>query len=105
MGTRFRQFIPLALVVIGLASSGIHAQKGPALPEVLQSAGDYLTQYSQKLGVISAEEHYTQYDTSSGQVGTPTRLITDVVFAGLGPAGIEGFRDATSIGGAPLRKR
>jgi hypothetical protein len=105
MHTRFRQVFPLALVVIGLASSGIHAQKGPALGEVLQSAADYLAQYSQKLGVIAAEEEYTQYDTSSGQVGTPTRLITDFVLVGFGGDDVAGFRDVVSTGGAAVRKR
>lgn len=105
MRPRFQHWFPLAVAAIGLASSGIHAQKGPALPDVLQAAGNYLVQYSQQLAVIAAEEQYTQYDTSSGQVGTPTRLSADFVLIGSGAGGVTGFRDVFATGGAPLRKR
>ncbi len=105
MHPRLRQWLPLVLVVIGLASSALRAQKGPPLPELLQTVGDYLAHYSQKVAVISAEEHYAQSDTTTGQVGTPVRLITDFVFVGLSDGSVEGFRDVISVGGAAVHKR
>ena len=103
MRSRCRLLFPL-VVVIGLASTGVEAQKPPTLEEVLQSAADYLIQYSQKVGVIGAEEAYAQHNTSSGQSGMPTRLVTDFVLVGLRDGGVTGFRDVVSIGGAALRK-
>jgi len=95
----------LFVVIIGLASTGIEAQKPPALADVLQAAAGYLVQYSQRVGVISAEEAYAQHNTSAGQGGMPTRLVTDFVLVGFGDGAVTGFRDVVSVGGASLRKR
>lgn len=95
----------ISVLIAGAASSiAIEAQKGPALPDVLTAAGDYIAQYSTKLTAIAAEEHYVQYDVSSGEVRAPRRLSADVVLVGLGD-GIEGFRDVFGIDTAPLRRR
>jgi hypothetical protein len=89
----------------GAASSiAVEAQKPPALPEVLSLAGDYLAQYSGKLSAIAAEEHYLQYDVSSGEMREPKRLSADIVLTGLAD-GIEGFRDVFAVDTVPLRPR
>jgi hypothetical protein len=105
MEVRMVRWIPLALALIGVATPDVEAQKGPALPEVLKSCGDYVAQYAEKLGAVGAEEQYTQYETSSGQMATPKRVNTDVVWVGLGDRGVMGFRDAFAIDNAPLRQR
>ena len=105
MPLRFRRWFPLAVVAIGLASSGIHAQKAPALPDVLQAAGDYLVQYSQRLGAVTAEEEYMQSDSSSGQMGIPKRVNSEIVWVGGGNGGVLGFRDAFAIDSKPVRQR
>lgn len=105
MSQRFRLWFPLAVAVLGLVSSGVHAQKDPALPDVLQAAGDYLVHYSQQLAAVAAEEQYTQYDTSTGLMKTPTRLNADFVLIGNGAGSVTGFRDVFAIGTAPVRKR
>ena len=49
MSLRARLWFPLAVAAIGLASTHVSTQKGPALPDVLKAAGDYLVQYSKQL--------------------------------------------------------
>lgn len=104
MPMRLPRWFLLALTAVGSASIGIHAQKASA-PDVLQAAADYLVQYSQKLSVVTAEEEYTQYETSSGQMGTPVRLSADVVLVGLGNGGTATFRDVFAIDSKPVRPR
>ena len=105
MSLRSRLWFPLAVAAIGLASTRVHTQNGPALPDVLQAAGDYLVQYSQQLTAVGAEEQYTQYDTSLAAGGLPVRLTADFVFIGSGAGGVIGFRDVVSVDGAPVRTR
>jgi hypothetical protein len=105
MALRSFRWVPLVLVLPGFAVAGITAQKGPALADVLQSAADYLVQYSERLAVISAEESYTQYETSSGKMSTPRRLTADYVLVGLGGGGLAGFRDVFGIDNKALRPR
>jgi hypothetical protein len=81
---------------IAAAPVVLRGQKNPSVEDLLKSAGDYLTQYSQKLGAVAAEEEYMQYETSSGQMGVPKRVISDVIWIGTGGA-IEGFRDVVAI--------
>jgi len=100
----YRRLLPVAAIVIALASTNIRAQKAPELAEVLQSAADYLVQYSQKLGVIAGEEGYAQSNTNSGQSGMPTRLVTDFVLVGRSDGSVSGFRDVVSIGGAAVKQ-
>jgi hypothetical protein len=99
------RWVPLALTAVGLASLGVYAQKAPAVPDVLRAAADYLVQYSQRLSAIAAEEDYTQYDVSSGQMSVPRRLSADVVMIGLGDGGVVGFRDVFAIDSNPVRPR
>jgi hypothetical protein len=93
------------LVVLTMAPGAVRAQKGPALPELLKLAGDYLTQYSERLGVVAAEEEYLQYETSSGNVTTPRRVNTHVVWLGRGDGGIDGFRDVVGLDSVPIRPK
>ena len=105
MRVRVPRWSPVVMVVIGLASIGVAAQKGPALPDVLRVAGDYLLQYSQKLGAVAAEEEYQQSDTSSGQMGIPKRVHSDYLWVGGGGGGVLGFRDVFAIDTKPVRQR
>lgn len=104
MSLRARIWLPLAVVVVGMASTPVSTQKGPALPDVLQAAGDYLVQYSKQLGAVAAQEEYAQSDTSRTG-GLAIRIVSDVVFLGLGGGGVTGFRDVVSVDGAATHKR
>jgi hypothetical protein len=92
-------------VTFGLASTGVSAQKGPALPDILRLAADYLLHYSQTLGAVAAEEEYQQSDTSSGQMSVPKRLNSEYVWVGGGGGGVLGFRDVFAIDTKPVRPR
>src|SRR5262245_15878232 len=101
---KFR-WVPLMLALPGLALPAIEAQKGPALEDVLHAGADYLVQYSERLSVVAAEELYTQYETSSGKMGTPKRLTADYLMVGLGGGGLAGFRDVVAIDNRALGAR
>src|SRR5438045_3807997 len=105
MFVRLPHWFLLAVTAIGLASTGVAAQKGPALPDVLRLAGDYLVPYSQHLGAVAAEEEFAQADASSGQMGVPKRVNSDYLWVGRGDGGVMGFRDAFAIDSKPVRQR
>ncbi len=92
----------LALVILGGSTLAVHAQK-PAVGDVVKSAGDYLTQYSQKLGTVIAEEEYTQREPAipSGN----RRLQSDVAILGLDSGQIAVFRDVVAIDGREVRAK
>ena len=94
----------LTAAVVACSVLVIHAQKGPALPDVLKAAGDYLVDYSKKLGVIAADEEFTQRDLSSG-LGAARRLNSDFVIVGLDSGLIASYRDAYSVDGQSRRQR
>jgi hypothetical protein len=104
MPMHFRRWIPLAAVLVGWASTGVHAQ-GKDVRDVLHAAAEYLVQYSQQLAAVAAEEEYRQSDTSTGEMRSTRRLNTDFVLLGLGDGGVAGFRDVFGIDSAPVRQR
>jgi hypothetical protein len=91
------------VISLALLPGPLTARQAPAVPDLLKAAGDYLTHYSQQLGAVAAEEDYMQYETSSGQMSVPKRVITDYVWIGRGDGGLYGFRDVTAIDRAPVR--
>jgi len=105
MAPRFRFWPALAFTAVVFASVGTRAQKGPALPDVLQGAADYLVKYAQQVSVIEAEEQYNQHDTSSGRLSGSRRLTSDFVLAGLDGGAVAAFRDTFEMDGSSLRER
>ena len=102
MGVRFSRSFGVAVLIVGLSSAGLHAQK-PAVESVLQTAADYLVKYSQTLSAVAAEEDYVQYDTASGQMGVPRRLTADVVIVGIMGGAVRSFRDVAAIDNKAVR--
>jgi hypothetical protein len=97
---------PLLMVgCMSLVCAPLTAQKEASLPDLLKAGGDYLVQYSEKLGALVAEEEYMQADTSTGRLGTPKRVGSDVVWLGLGDGQIEGFRDVTNVDRVAVRPK
>ena len=92
----------VALVILCGSTLAVRAQK-PAAADVVKAAGDYLTQYSQKLGTIVAEEEYTQREPAipSGN----RRLLSDVAFLGFENGQIAVFRDVVTIDGRDVRPK
>ena len=92
----------LAAALLSGASLAAQAQK-PQVPDVLKTAGDYLTQYAQKLGTVVAEEEYTQREPAIPSANR--RLVSDVAFIGLDNGQIAVYRDVVSIDGRDIRPR
>src|SRR5262245_14586380 len=95
----------VVLATVGLAVAGLQAQKGPALPDVLKIAGDYLVQYSEKISGIAAEEEFLQYETTSGKMDTPKRVSSDFVLYGSGDGTVTAFRDVFAVDTVAVRQR
>ena len=96
----------LTALVLLSAPVAARDQKAPALADVLKAAGDYLIAYSDALGVISADEEFSQQDLSIGQgaLAPPARRLTsDFVFVGLGRGLIATYRDVYLKDGRSLR--
>jgi hypothetical protein len=101
-----RSLVRLAATILAVVlTSGFGgAGPSPSVADVLRLAADYLSQYSQGLGAIAADEDYVQYETSLGKTSTPRRLSTQVVWLGIGD-GVEDFRDVVAIDTKALRPR
>jgi hypothetical protein len=81
------------------------AQKAPAVEDLLKAGGEYLATFAQQLGAAGADEEYTQYDMSSGRMGTPRRVNSSVVWLGTSGGVIDNFRDVVAIDRAPIRPK
>jgi hypothetical protein len=92
----------LVLAALFSASIVLHAQK-PTVPDVLKSAGEYLSQYAQKLGAVMAEEEYTQREPAIASANR--RLVSDVAFIGLDNGQIAVYRDVASLDGREVRPK
>jgi hypothetical protein len=103
MAARSRWSVFLLFVVL-LSAPRAHAQK-PTVESVLQSAADYLVKYAQALPAVAAEEDFVQYDTASGQMGTPRRLTADMVLFGIAGGQVTSFRDVAMIDQKAVRPR
>src|SRR5947209_758283 len=97
MPLRFRRWFAVLLLLVSPAGAVLCAQKAPALPDSLTLAGDYLTQYAHQLGAVAADEEFTQYETSSGRMGTPKRVNSHILLLGQADGTIGSFRDVVGI--------
>jgi hypothetical protein len=86
-----------------LLDAPLTAQK-PPLDDILAAAAAYVTQLSERLQLVSAEEFYLQLETSGGQTRFTRRLVSDVVFVGLGKGRLHTFRDGFTKDGVKLRE-
>lgn len=97
--------LPVALALAGLMAAYAQAQKAPALSDLLKLAGDYVTQYAHQLGAVVGDEEFTQFETSSGRMGTPKRVNSQVVLIGQDDGSIGSFRDVVAIDSVPVRPK
>lgn len=93
MRTHLQVMLPGVLLV---STAAPLAQK-PQLADVLSTAGGALVAYTQRMGATAADEEYVQYDTSSGQMRSPTRLGAQVVWTGGTDGSVAGYRDVYAI--------
>jgi hypothetical protein len=105
MPMRRVRWFPVLLVVSALSVAPVAAQKAPALPDLLKLAGDYVTQYAHQLGAVCADEEFMQYETTSGRMGTPKRVNSQVVLLGQDDGSIGNFRDLVAIDSVPVRPK
>jgi hypothetical protein len=105
MPQRNVQWFRLLLVLLALPAAPIQAQKAQALPELLKLASDYLAQYAHDLGTVAADEEFTQYETSTGRMGTPKRVNSIIILIGQDDGTIGSFRDVVAIDSVPVRPK
>jgi len=105
MPLRFVRWFAVLAAALLLPVAPLRAQKSPPLPDLLKLASDYVTQYARQLGAVSADEEFTQYETSSGRMGTPKRVNSQVVLLGQDDGSIGSFRDVVAIDSVPVRPK
>ena len=96
-----------ALVAAFLAlAPPLAAQKPPApqLPELLKAGGDYVATYATKVSGVTLEEQFMLIENSSGQMGIPRRIGSDVVIVNVGGE-ITGLRDIYALDSKATRER
>lgn len=97
--------LALGLALASLAGVSGTAQKAPALPDLLKLASDYTVKYAHDLGVVAADEEFMQYETNSGRMGTPKRVMSQIVLIGQDDGSIGSFRDLVAIDNVPVRPK
>src|ERR1051325_8056999 len=105
MPQRNVQWLPLLLVLLVVPAAPIQAQKAQALPELLKLASDYLASSGHDLGTGAADEEFTQYETSTGRMGTPKRVNSIIMLIGQDDGTIGSFRDVVAIDSVPVRPK
>jgi len=103
MWSRIRALCVVCAVVAVLISPRVSAQKAD-MADVLKNAAKYVTEFSEKLQAVTAEEVFLQMDTSGNKVNVTARIGSDVVMLGL-PSGNFFFRDVYSVDTKPTGPR
>jgi hypothetical protein len=85
-------------------SSSPSAEQAPSLPDLLKLAGEYHTDFSNRVSGAALEEQYQLTDVTGGKMQAITRIASDVVFVNLN-GGIAALRDAFAVDTKPLRER
>jgi len=97
----------LAITVLTGWSLVAHAQqptkRDVTVPDVLETAGEHLTQYAQKLGAVVAEEEYTQREPVIPSANR--RLLSEVAFVGLDNGQIAVYRDVAALDAREVRPK
>ena len=88
-----------ALVV---AATTLVAAQQPSVDEVRAAGGKYLAEYLPKISGTLLDERYTLIDASSGSMGVPNRISSDLVLLYANGTAMS-VRDAYSVNGAKIR--
>jgi hypothetical protein len=98
-----------ALALLLILPVPVAAAAGPALVEILQSAGRYVTAYEDAFRVVVAEETYVQRlrVSPSGPVHQTRQLLSDVAFVRAPGTALPWWllRDVYEVDGSPVRDR
>jgi hypothetical protein len=78
------------------------AAQQPSVDEVLAAGRKYLSEYMPKVVGTLLDERYTLIDASSGSMGVPNRIQSDLMFVGANGQ-LVSVRDAYSVNGAKIR--
>jgi hypothetical protein len=105
MPQRVFRWFPVLLAFVAFSGAALRAQKAPPLPDLMKLAGDYVVQFAHQLGAVAADEEFTQYETSSGHMGTPKRVNSQVVLLGQDDGSVGNFRDVVAIDSVPVRPK
>lgn len=93
----------LAGFVLAALAPGLTAAQDPAVDAVHKAGRTYVDAYKQRLMAVVLDERYTIIDASTGQMGVPTRVNSDLVLINNGGTAMA-LRDAYAINGAKIRE-
>src|SRR5262245_25170858 len=102
---QLRKWVTCTVLVGSVGVVSARQQKAPALPDILQSAANYLVDYSQRIGAVEAEETLIQRETTGGGFGPGHTWKAEVVFLGYGHGDFATFRDIFDLEEKKARDR
>lgn len=83
---------------------GAQRQKDPTIPELLEAAGKYVTEYEKQFSGVVSEERYQQTADALAARGPRNRILqSDMLMFNGGALGWIGFRDVYEVDGLPVR--
>lgn len=85
------------------AGAGARAPRDQATDELLKTANDYFSSFTQRGSGVSLEERYTLTEVSTGQMTVPQRITSEIIFLNINGR-LMSIRDALSINGAKTRE-
>ena len=95
------RFAAAAVITVLTASATMGAQQ-PSPEELRATGAKYLAEYLPKVRGTLLDERYTLIDASSGSMGTPNRIGSDLMFVQANGL-VMSVRDAYSVNGAKIR--
>jgi hypothetical protein len=91
-----------AVTLAVAASTFATAQQQPSVEELRAAGGKYLSEYFPKVSGTLLDERYTLIDASSGSMGVPNRISSDLMLVYVNGIAMS-MRDAYSVNGAKIR--
>ena len=90
------------IVGLSLLLAAPVAAQQPSVDDLLAAARKYVADYIPKIAGALLDERYTLIDASSGTMGVPARIASDVMLV-IANGQITAVRDAYSVNGAKIR--
>ena len=95
----------LACSAAGLfATARVSTEQAPSLADLLKLAGDYHSDFVNRISGVTLEEQYQLINITGGKMSSIIRISSDVVFVNLN-GGVTGLRDGYAVDTKPLRER
>jgi hypothetical protein len=98
-------YLSVVGAIVVLCSAGGTSAQSASLSAVLERASAYVTELSEKLQIVGAEESALQKDVGGNKINLIARLSSDVVFVGVRNGTMGTYRDTYAVDTKATRPR